>query len=412
MGLLLFSVPGRPVRSGVGARLSGIIFGRPRLVSPAARLIDVAARIYLSPPDVGQAEMAAASAAIESGWVAPLGPEVDGFEDDIAQFCDVPHAVALSSGTAALHLAMLGLGVTPGDEVIVPTLTFGATAFSVTYTGARPVFIDSETTSWNLDPDLLETELERRAKTGRLPAAVIPVDLFGRTADYDRILQICAAYDVPVLVDAAESLGAIHGSVAAGTMGAAGIFSFNGNKIMTTSGGGMLVTHDEALASRARYLATQARQPVPWYEHEDIGFNYRMSNVLAAIGRAQLARLPDMIERRRRIRDRYAAGLAETGVHVTPDPPWGSSNAWLTTVLLPDERPGPHEVIAVLAEAGIESRHLWKPMHMQPVFTDAATIGGEVSERHFARGLCLPSGSAMTDDQVDEVVSLVRSTLD
>ena len=368
-------------------------------------------RIYLSPPDVGDAEVAAAVAAIQSGWVAPLGPEVDGFEDDIEQFCDVPHAVALSSGTAALHLAMLGLGVTPGDEVIVPTLTFGATAFSVTYTGARPVFIDSETTSWNLDPDLLEAELAHRASTGRLPAAVIPVDLFGRTADYDRILHSCAVYDVPVLVDAAESLGAIHGSVSAGTMGAAGIFSFNGNKIMTTSGGGMLVTHDEALASRARYLATQARQPVPWYEHDDIGFNYRMSNVLAAIGRAQLARLPDMIERRRRIRDRYAAGLAETGVHVTPDPPWGSSNAWLTTVLLPDERLGPDEVIAVLAEAGIESRHLWKPMHMQPVFTDAATIGGGVSERLFARGLCLPSGSAMTDDQVDEVSRSVIAAL-
>ena len=367
-------------------------------------------RIYLSPPDVGEEEKAAVLAALDSGWVAPLGPEVDGFEADIAAFCGVSNAVALSSGTAALHLGLLGLGVGPGDDVVVPTLTFAATAFAVTYLGARPVFIDSEERSWNLDPDLLGEYLAEAARAGTLPAAVVPVDVFGRTADYDRLLPLCAEYGVPVLVDAAESLGARHRDSSAGAMGAAAVFSFNGNKIITTSGGGMLVTRDAVLAARTRYLATQARLPVPWYEHEDVGFNYRMSNILAALGRAQLRRLPAIIERRRQIRDRYADRLhGVAGMVVVGDPEWGASNAWLTTLLLPEDGPGPTEVVDALRAIDVEARHLWKPMHLQPVFAGTPIVGGAVAESLFARGVCLPSGARMTDVDVDEVSSAVVS---
>ena len=290
-------------------------------------------RMYLSPPNVTAAEVQAVVSALESGWVAPLGPEVDAFEADVATYSGRRHAVALSSGTAALHLGLLALGVGPDGEVVVPTMTFGATAFAVTYVGAAPVFLDIEPESWNLDPIVLEAFLARRAALDRLPAAVVTVDVFGRTCDYDRILESCARYGVPVLSDAAEALGARHGSAAAGSFGESAVFSFNGNKIMTTSGGGMLVTDDDDTARKARFWATQSREPFPWYEHEEIGFNYRMSNILAALGRAQLVRLPQMIERRREIRDAYAAGLADApGVDVVGDPPWGRSNAWLTTV--------------------------------------------------------------------------------
>lgn len=368
-------------------------------------------RLFLSPPDVGDDEKAAVLRALDSGWVAPLGPEVDGFEADIANFCGGSEAVALSSGTAALHLGLLGLGVGPGDDVVVPTLTFGATAFAVTYVGARPVLIDSEATSWNLDPDLLADYLDGAHKAGRLPTAVIPVDLFGRAADYDRILPICEQYQIPVLVDSAESLGARHGAAATGTMGAAGVFSFNGNKIMTTSGGGMLVTSNVGLAQRARYLATQARQPAAWYEHTEVGFNYRMSNLLAALGRAQLRRLPAIIARRREIRDLYAQHLDGVyGTRVMGDPPWGRSNAWLTTLLLDPDGPAPGAVIAALAAEGIEARHVWKPMHRQPVFSDNPIIGGDVADDVFARGLCLPSGARMSDAQVLEVCQIVHGT--
>ena len=234
--------------------------------------------------------------------------------------------------------------------------------------------------------------------------------MFGRTANYDRILPLCAEYEVPVLVDSAESLGAMHREAAAGSMGAAAVFSFNGNKIMTTSGGGMLVTHDAAIAERARYLATQARQPVPWYEHEDVGFNYRMSNVLAALGRAQLRRLPGIIERRHEIRARYAKRLdGVDSISVTADPEWGRSNDWLTTILLPEDGPTPTDVTDALRTQGIEARHLWKPMHLQPVFTDHLLIGGSVTEDLFARGVCLPSGARMTDEQVDEVANRVAA---
>lgn len=369
-------------------------------------------RVYMSPPDVGDEEKAAVLRALDSGWVAPLGPEVDAFEAELAQVCDVPYALALSSGTAALHLALLSLGVRPTDSVVVPTLTFAATAFAVSYTGARPVFMDSEPDSWNLDPALLAEYLEAADRRGERPAAVVPVDLLGRPADYASILPICARYEVPVLVDAAESLGARHLDDAAGTMGSAGVYSFNGNKIITTSGGGMLVSHDKALVDHARYLSTQARQPVAWYEHEHVGFNYRLSNVLAALGRAQLARLPSIVGRRRDIRDRYRSHLDSIeGLTVADDPPWGQSNAWLTALLLPDAGPEPSTVISALGDAGFEARHLWMPMHQQPVYSAASVVGGSVAEHLFARGVCLPSGNRMSDAQVDDVAGIVAQAV-
>jgi dTDP-4-amino-4,6-dideoxygalactose transaminase len=364
-------------------------------------------RIYLSPPDVGELEQEYVMDALRSGWVAPLGPHVDAFEREIAEFVGVEHAVALSSGTAGLHLALIALGVGAGDEVVVPTMTFAATAFAVTYVGARPVFIDSEPTSYNLDPHLLAEFLATRAAEGHLPAAVIVVDIYGQTADYDQILPICAEYGVPVLEDAAEALGSTHRLGMAGSLGRVGVFSFNGNKIMTTSGGGMVVTDDAAIADRVRHLATQAREPVPWYEHNDIGFNYRMSNVLAALGRAQLERLPDMMRRRLALHVRYAAvGLA--GFGVLEDAPWGTSNRWLNLIVGREDRV---EVLRhALDAAGVESRKAWMPMHRQPVFSSAGTTLTGVADALFARGLCLPSGSALSPEDQDLVIEvLVRA---
>lgn len=370
--------------------------------------------VLLSQAHVTAAEVEALTRAVTSGWVTPLGPEVDGFEADICEFTHAHHALALSSGTAALHLGLLGLGVRQGDEVIVPTLTFGATAFSVTYTGASPTFLDVEDDSWGLDPELLESVLAERARAGRRVAAIIPVDLFGRPADYDRLLAVAARYGVPVLVDAAESLGAFHGGRPAGTMGRAGIYSFNGNKIMTTSGGGMIVSDDPQLIEKARFWATQSRGPFPWYEHEEVGFNYRMSNVLAALGRAQLKRLPDMIRRRQEIRRQYGAALdGIEGITVTADPPWGTGNSWLTTVTF-DRAIHPHapdRVRESLQAECIESRPIWKPMHQQPVFQGCQAHLTGVADRVFEEGLCLPSGIGLTDDDVVRVAEGLVSAL-
>jgi len=372
-------------------------------------------RIYLSPPDCGDLEAKAVEGAVRSGWVAPLGPEVDAFEAEIAAFSGRAHAVALSSGTAALHLGLNALHVGAGQDVVVPTLTFGATAFAVTYTGALPVFLDVESHSWNLDPDLLDEFLAARAATGSLPAAVVPVDVFGCTADYERIMPICEQYGIPVLADAAESLGASHGDRPAGSFGEAAVFSFNGNKIITTSGGGMLVTDDADLAAKVRFWATQSREPFPWYEHEEIGYNYRMSNILAALGRVQLSRLPEMVVRRRSIRDRYADALSGVdGVSVMGDPPWGPGNGWLTTMTIdlavhPD---APRRVREALEARNIESRPIWKPMHLQPVFAGAQSLLTGVADRVFDAGLCLPSGSAMCDDDIDRVVEGILAELD
>ena len=371
-------------------------------------------RLFLSPPLVGEAERLAIDSALSSGWVAPIGPEIDAFETDLAAQAGRSHAVALSSGTAAIHLGLLALGVSEGDEVLVPTMTFGATAFAVVHAGARPVFLDVEEQSWNLDPNLLESTLKAKAAKGHLPAAVIPVDVFGRTCDYDSIMRICGEFQVPVLVDSAESLGALHGNSPAGSMGNAAVFSFNGNKIITTSGGGALVTNDPEIARKVRHWSTQSREPFPWYEHEEIGYNYRMSNILAALGRAQLSRLPEIIACRRGFRDRYAAALeAVPGITVMGDPPWGTWNGWLTTVLFDlSAHPNAPTLIREALEAlDIESRPVWKPMHQQPVFKDSQSALTGVADRLFVEGLCLPSGTAMTESDVDRVLGVMLETL-
>ena len=373
---------------------------------------DRGSRIYLSPPDMGGTEVGLVMDAFESNWIAPLGPHVDAFEQEFCDLVGVAHGAALSSGTAALHLALLQLGVGPGDTVVVPSLTFAATANAVAYTGAAPVFIDSDTTSWNMDPDLLASGLAKRAAVGTLPAAVITVDIYGQSADYDRILLVCAEYDIPVVEDAAEALGAEYKGQPVGGFGRCGVFSFNGNKIITTSGGGMLVSDDPAFVERTRFLSTQARDPAPHYEHSAIGYNYRMSNLLAAVGRGQLHVLSSRVEARRRNFDTYVERLGDLpGLSFMPEPSWARSTRWLTCILVDKEEFGasPEEMRMALEADNIEARPLWKPMHLQPVFAECDMLGGAVSEGLFERGLCLPSGSALTDGDLDRITDVVRS---
>jgi dTDP-4-amino-4,6-dideoxygalactose transaminase len=374
-------------------------------------------RILLSPPEVGEEEEAAVLRALRSGWIAPAGPELDAFEAELATTCGRRHAVGLASGTAALHLVLAALGIGPGDTVLVSTLTFVASVNPIRYVGAEPVLIDSEDQWWNLDPDLVADELERRARRGDLPAAVIGVDLYGRCCDYMLLSQICARFDVPLVIDAAESLGASHHRpdgtpVPAGQAGIAAVLSFNGNKIITTSGGGAVVTDDPALAARIRHLGSQGRGPAPHYEHVDLGYNYRLSNVLAALGRAQLATLADRVARRRAIAGRYEKAM-EGRVGVTfpaSDPGW---NGWLTCVLFdPDAGlADPESIRAHLDTAGIEARPAWKPMHRQPLHAAAEACLTGVADRVFDQGLCLPSGAGLTPQQVDRVLEALETAL-
>jgi dTDP-4-amino-4,6-dideoxygalactose transaminase len=369
-------------------------------------------RIYLSPPDVGPEERRMLLEAFDSNWIAPLGPDVDAFEAELAERVGVGHAVALSSGTAGLHLSLLMLGVGPGDEVLVPSFTFVATANAVCYLGAEPVFVDSSASTWNIDPDLVAAELAVRARQGRLPRALVTVDLYGQSADYDALLATAAAYDVPVIEDAAEALGATYRGRAAGSFGAAAVFSFNGNKIITTSGGGMLVTDSASFADRARHLATQAREPFPHYEHTTLGFNYRLSNLLAALGRAQLHGLDSRIDRRRRINEHYRRRLEGVpGIEFMPRADYGEPNHWLTCVTVDPEQFGSdRETIRLALEAAdIESRPTWKPLHLQPLFSGQRVVGGPVCADVFRRGLCLPSGSALTDDELARITDIVLS---
>ena len=362
-------------------------------------------RIYLSPPKVSNLEKEYALDALSSGWVAPLGPHVDAFEKELSTYVEVDNALALSSGTAGLHLALLVAGVKPGDRVVVPTLTFAATAFAVKYVGATPVFLDSESTSWNMDPDLLETFLSDSQSQGSLPTAVIAVDLFGQTANYERIEAICETFGVLLIEDAAEGLGARNRERKAGSFGKVGIFSFNGNKIITTSGGGMMVSDDAEFIAKARYLATQARQPVPWYEHHDVGYNYRMSNVLAAIGRAQLENLESIITSRADVRRAYSTFAEQTGrAKVLADAPWGTGNNWLTVATLNNSSEA-RALMQRLAENGIESRPIWKPMHQQPVFANAPTLLNGTSDDIFDRGICLPSSDPSHAEEVIHIWS-------
>ncbi|GAA5147537.1 aminotransferase class I/II-fold pyridoxal phosphate-dependent enzyme [Nocardioides marinquilinus] len=370
--------------------------------------------ILLSPPDVGELEQQYVTAALRSGWVAPAGPDLDAFEREVAARVGRAHAVGLSSGTAALHLALVSWGVGPGDVVPVSTLTFAATVNAVRYVGAEPWLVDSEPDGGNISPVLLRQALERLHREGRRVPAVVPVDLLGKCADHDAIGAVAAEFGVRVLADAAESFGASHHGRAAGSLGDAAVLSFNGNKIMTTSGGGMLLTDDAALAAHVRKLSTQAREPVAHYEHTEVGYNYRLSNLLAALGRGQLARLDEMIGRRRALRERYRTLFAGCpGVRIlggADDADDAADNCWLTAIVVdPDVSAWTAADLGrALGAAGIESRPVWKPMHLQPVCADLdGTIDG-TAERLFDTGLTLPSGSGLTDDDVALIERVVR----
>jgi len=350
--------------------------------------------------------------AFDSNWIAPLGPQVNAFESEFSRVVGVSQAVALSSGTAALHLALKIVGVQPGDRVVTSSFTFAATANAIKYVGAEPVFLDSQWSSWNLDPNLLEDYLDRCGRRGRLPRALLAVDIVGQCCDYDAIQDICRRYQLPLIEDAAEALGASYRQRAAGSFGDIACFSFNGNKIITTSGGGMLVTENEQWAGRVRFLATQARDPAPHYEHSEIGYNYRMSNLLAAVGRGQLEMLDEHVRRRRSNFRAYAEQLEECpGLTFMPEIPGGYSTRWLTIVLVDPQRFGADrdQLRQRLEADNIEARPAWKPMHLQPVFADCEAVGGEVSEAIFSQGLCLPSGSSLTAAQRDRVVAVIKT---
>lgn len=369
-------------------------------------------RIYLSPPDVGTAEVEFVLEAFEANWVAPVGPHLDAFEQEFAGMVGAAHAVALSSGTAALHLALRLAGVGPGDEVLCSDLTFIASAAPITYLGARPVFIDAEEQSWNMDPAVACAVIDEKARAGRPPKALVLVHLYGQSADLAPIKVCCDRHGVKLIEDAAEALGATYGELSPGSLGWAGIHSFNGNKIITTSGGGMLVTAEATIATEARFLATQARDVAPHYQHSTIGYNYRLSNICAGIGRGQLLRLASKVTRRRAHFRAYQQALGDLpGVVFQPEAPWGQSTRWLTCLTIDPARAGRtrEDVRLALAAADIESRPLWKPLHLQPVFTAAEYHGTGVGERLFADGLCLPSGSGMTEEQRQRVITAFRS---
>jgi dTDP-4-amino-4,6-dideoxygalactose transaminase len=373
-------------------------------------------RIYLSPPHLGRHELNYLHKAVEDNWVAPVGPNIDGFEADICAAAGVAHCVALNSGTAALHLGLLLLDVGPGDEVLCPSFTFVATANAITYCGASPVFIDSEADTWNMCPERLREALADRHRLGKKPKALLLVHLYGMPAKLDELLAIAADYNLPVLEDAAEALGATWQQRPLGSFGQVGVFSFNGNKILTTSGGGALVTADAGLARRARFLATQAKDDAPHYQHSEVGYNYRLSNLLAGIGRGQMELLPDRVKRRREIFNWYREHLAGLpGLVLAPatEPAGSRANRWLTTLLLdPAATPAtPESVRQHLETRRIESRPLWKPMHLQPLFASAPMYGGAVCAGLFARGLCLPSGTAMGDEELRRVAKAVREAL-
>jgi len=367
-------------------------------------------RIFLSAPQATEADISSVVDSMRSGWLAPAGPDLAGFEADMAIFLGVQHAVALASGTAALHLGLKYLGVQPGDYVLVPTLTFGATAFAVTYVGAFPVFIDVEPESWNLDPELVTAATESLRAAGHRVSAVIPVDLYGSPCNYSELVRVCSSLGLPILEDAAEGLGASFGDSMLGTYGRAGVLSFNGNKLITTTGGGMLVTDDGDFAAKVRHWSTQSREDYPWYEHEEIGYNYRLSNVLAALGRSQLRRVPSEVDARRATRELYRSLFADLpGVKIQSDPSWGRSNAWLTVArfdpsIYPD---APTLIREFLETHNIESRPVWKPMHQQPVFRSNPTFLTGVADSIFLDGLCLPSGTGLVPSDIERIAALV-----
>jgi pyridoxal phosphate-dependent aminotransferase EpsN len=373
-------------------------------------------RIYLSRAHMSGNEERRVAEAFESNFVAPLGPQLDAFEASVRDYLDAEvHCVGLSSGSAALHLALRIAGVGPGDEVWISSMTFAGGIFPVNYLGATPRFFDLSPESWMIDTTLLAEELAKAAAENRLPKAIVPTDLYGQSADLDALESLAAQYGVRLIVDSAESLGATYNNGRkAGTGGDAAILSFNGNKIITTSGGGMLVTRHKEWADEARFLATQARDPAPHYEHSTYGYNYRLSNICAAIGLGQMEVLDARVVRRREIFTRYKAALSRPGIVFMPEPEGLHSTRWLTTLTIdPTETSVTREDIRLmLLEHQIESRPLWKPMHMQPLYAGAPYHGAGVDERLFANGLCLPSGSDMTDEQQDEVIARITDLLE
>jgi pyridoxal phosphate-dependent aminotransferase EpsN len=366
--------------------------------------------ILLSTPHMGDQELEFVKEAFETNWIAPIGPHVNAFEQEFCQAIGARHAAALSSGTAALHLALKIVGVESGDEVFCSTLTFIATASPITYLGAKPVFIDSDRTSWNMNPDLLRQALERRARLGKLPKAVVIVHLYGQSADTEPILEACDRYEVPLIEDAAESLGATYKGRSPGTFGRIGVYSFNGNKIITTSGGGMLVSDDPDLVGKARFLATQARDPAPHYQHSEIGYNYRLSNVLAGIGRGQLRVLERRVAARRRNFEVYQQALGNLpGIEFMPEASFGRATRWLTCLTINPAAFGAdrEQIRLALAKQQIEARPVWKPLHLQSVFAGCECIGGAIAEDLFEHGLCLPSGSNLTTEDLERVIHAI-----
>ncbi|MEM1502846.1 aminotransferase class I/II-fold pyridoxal phosphate-dependent enzyme [Domibacillus sp. 8LH] len=373
-------------------------------------------RIYLSSPHMSGREQLYINEAFDQNWIAPLGPNVDNFERELAAYTGVEDAAAVSSGTAAIHLALRLLGVEAGDAVFCSSLTFIASANPILYQGAEPVFIDSEPDTWNMSPDALERAF---SEAEVLPKAVIVVNLYGQSAKMDEIMAICDRYGVPVVEDAAESLGAEYKGKKSGSFGKFGVFSFNGNKIITTSGGGMLVSNDVKALRKARFLATQARDPAPYYQHSEAGYNYRMSNLLAGVGRAQLEVLDDRVGARRSVFNRYVEAFGEAvGFDFMPEMNGTKHNRWLTTLTIDPEKAGftPMQLIDRLAEYNIEARPVWKPLHLQPLFEGVKyyshTQEHSVSDELFEKGVCLPSGSNMTEEQQERVISVIQEMLE
>jgi dTDP-4-amino-4,6-dideoxygalactose transaminase len=363
---------------------------------------------------MGGSELAFVKKAFDSNYIAPLGPLLVDFEQAFCNLTGFAHCLAVSSGTAAIHLAMRLLGVGAGDVVIASTLTFIGSVSPATFLGAELYFVDSDPQTWNMDPELLVRAIEEVQASGKRVGAVVPTDLYGQCADYDAIKTVCESRSIPLLIDAAESVGATYKGRHAGYGGDAAVYSFNGNKIITTSGGGMLASDDGEFIAEARRLSQQARDAAPYYEHTTVGYNYRMSNVLAGIGLGQLDMLEKFVARRREIYQWYKDALGSLpGMEFVPEAPYGKSNRWLTVMLIDEAKfgAGPEQIRLALEAENIESRPVWKPMHMQPVFADVSCSGGAVSEDLFARGLCLPSGTAMTEADLERVARVIKSTL-
>jgi len=367
-------------------------------------------RLYLSSPHMGENEIKYIQEAFDTNWISPVGPNLSAFEEAIKSYTGTKHAVALSSGTAAIHLALIMLGVKRGDTVLCSSFTFAGSCNPIVYLGAEPVFIDSEEETWNMDPKLLEQAIQQLKKEGRPPKALILVHLYGMPARLNKLMAVAEANNIPVIEDAAEALGSKYEGLQLGTFGLMGVYSFNGNKIITTSGGGALVSNDKKWIEKARFLATQARDPAPHYEHTEIGFNYRLSNISAGIGRGQMEVLDERIKARRRIFEMYKKGFESLEAISFVEEPKGSyANRWLTTIRIdPSASVSPEKIRITLEERNIESRPVWKPMHLQPVYNSAKFFANGISERIFTTGLCLPSGSNSPDDRIFETIDTIK----